>query len=263
MREPRVAVLTGFGLNCEKETAFVFDKSGAISELIHINDLIIGQKNLAEYQILALIGGFSFGDHISSGRILTIKLKYRLFDQLEAFLSRDTLVIGICNGFQTLIKLGILPGGDQNNLQPTATLIHNQPVGYRDDWIKVCINPDSPCVFTRGIALMDLPIRHGEGRFLYADDTVRKKMLDNHQIVMQYSDPITHKPTQVFPYNPNGATDAVAGICDPTGRIFGLMPHPEVFHSIYNHPHWSGRRSGTGEDGAGLQIFRNAVSYFH
>ncbi|MBP7461414.1 MAG: phosphoribosylformylglycinamidine synthase subunit PurQ [Candidatus Delongbacteria bacterium] len=263
MLEPRVAVLTGFGLNCENETAYVFDMAGAVSELIHINDLIAGNRNLADYQILALIGGFAFGDHISSGRILTIKLKYRLFDQLNEFLSGDKLIIGICNGFQTLVKLGILPGGDRHHLQPGVTLIHNQPIGYRDDWVRVRFNPQSPCLFTRGIEQMDIPIRHGEGRFLYASPEIRETIMKNNQIVMQYIDPATGLPTQSFPHNPNGATDAVAGICDPSGRIFGLMPHPEVFHSIYNHPRHRADYRSSSLEGDGMKIFRNAVRCFH
>jgi len=258
---PRIAVLTGYGLNCEKETAYVFEKCGGIADLIHINDLINKEKSLAPYQIAAFIGGFSFGDHVASGRVLAIKFKYHLKEELLSFLKKDSLIIGICNGFQTLVKLGVLPGF-QSELEQKVTLTHNEKIGYQDRWVKLRFNPQSSCVFTKGLDYLETPVRHGEGRFLIDNKETLSLLEKNQQIVCQYVHPETNEPTQEFPYNPNGSIKSIAGICSPEGKIFGLMPHPEAFHSIYNHPRWTHMDIENYPLPLGLKIFQNAVNYF-
>jgi phosphoribosylformylglycinamidine synthase I len=262
MLKPKIAVLTGFGFNCERETYYIFEKSGGSPEYVHINDFIYHDKNMDDYDILAFIGGFSFGDHIAAGRVLAIKFKYRLQDQFRSFLKKDKLIIGICNGFQTLVKLGVLPGNSEYRNNQIVTLTHNDRPGYRDDWVSLKCNIHSPCVFTRKIDYLEVPIRHGEGKFICLDNDVLKMLKKNNQIVCQYSDPHTGLPTQGFPYNPNGSVEAIAGICSPDGKIFGLMPHPEAFHTIYNHPQWYAKGKIDSEEGEGVKIFKNAVEYF-
>ena len=259
--KPNVAILTGFGLNCERETAFVFEKAGANIEYVHINDIILGAKKLSDYQILAFIGGFAFGDHIASGRVLAIKFKYKLYDQLMEYISKDNLIIGICNGSQTLVKLGILPGNPEFKHQQVASLTHNDNPGYRDDWVMLKANKNSPCVFTKDIDYIEVPIRHGEGKFV-CNENVLSTLKANNQVVFQYVHPISLEPTMDFPYNPNGSIDAIAGICSPDGRIFGLMPHPEAFHTNYNHPLWYVGKKDIFSSGMGMKIFENAIKYF-
>jgi len=260
---PKVAVLTGFGLNCEIETAYVFNKCGAKAEMIHINDVISGSKALDQFQILAFIGGFSFGDHIASGRVLSIKFKYRLKDQLNDFLQQDKLIVGLFNGFQTLVKLGILPGNEEYEGKQVVTLTHNQNPGYRDDWVNLKFNEKSNCVFTKNLDFMKVPVRHGEGRFLALDDDVLNNIQKYSQAVCYYADPKTMNETMQFPYNPNGSVNGIAGICSPNGKVFGMMPHPEAFHSYYNQPQWYLDHCPSEEEGDGLKIFKNAVSYFN
>jgi phosphoribosylformylglycinamidine synthase len=262
MLRPKIGVITGFGFNCERETYYIFKKSGGDPEYVHINDLIFHDKTMGDYHILAFIGGFSFGDHIAGGRVLAIKCKYRLKDMLDSFLKKDKLIIGICNGFQTLVKLGILPGNSEYKGNQVVTLTHNDHPGYRDDWVYLKGNVQSPCVFSQNINYLELPVRHGEGKFLYLNSEVLQLLKKHNQIVFQYADPGTGKPTQQFPYNPNGSEEAVAGICSPDGKIFGLMPHPEAFHTIYNHPQWYLKNTIQSDEGGGVKIFRNAVAYF-
>ena len=167
------------------------------------------------------------------------------------------MIIGICNGFQLLVKLGLLPGFGGNYDQRLTSLTYNDSGRFEDRWVKLKINTNSPCVFTKGLETLYLPVRHGEGKFVTKDEEVLERLKQNQQIVCQYVDPKTGTPTQVYPYNPNGSLEAIAGICDETGRIFGLMPHPEAYNHFTNHPRW---RRGE-EDLLGLVIFKNAVAY--
>ena len=259
----RALIITGFGLNCEAETAHAFALAGAEAEQVHLNDLIAGNRSLDEFHILAFIGGFSFGDHIASGRVLANRLSHRLAAPIEKFIADGKLMIGICNGFQTMVKLGVLPGLDGEYLKQTVSLVHNDCGSFQDRWVTLGMHPESPCVFTRGIDRIDLPVRHGEGKFVTLDDKVHQALWSRRMIVGQYVNPSTGEPTDDFPANPNGSTDAIAAICDPSGRIFGLMPHPEAFLFPYNHPQWM-RQKSAGElpqTGAGLKMFQNAVEF--
>lgn len=258
---PRALIPTGFGINCEAETAQAFKLAGAMVDQIHLNDLAQQPARLAQAKILALAGGFSFGDHLGSGRVLAHRLIRRLGQALRQFIADGGLVIGICNGFQVMTRLGLVPHGALG--QQTVTLATNQHGAFYDGWVTLAMDPRSPCIFTRGLTQLEVPVRHGEGR-LMCSASVLDKIQQNHLAPVHYLDPQTGQPTSNFPHNPNGSLAAIAGLCDATGRIFGLMPHPEAFLYAENHPHQR-RRSRTpvheNDHGDGLLIFRNAVDF--
>ena len=257
----KVLVITGFGLNCEKETAVAFNNCGATAEKVHLNDLISGERKLSEIHILAFIGGFSFGDHIGSGTVFANRVKFKLRDQLENFISDGKLVIGICNGFQTLSRLGMVPALNGKYFTQQIALAHNDSGLFRDDWCYLKANPASPCVFTRGLDMVRLPLRHGEGKFV-ADEATLEAIEASNLVAVRYANADGTIATE-FPANPNGSLNSIAGICDKSGRIFGLMPHPEAFLSPYNSPSWTmDKINGTlPEEGDGVQFFRNAVDF--
>lgn len=256
-------VITGFGLNCERETAAAFQAAGARAEQVHLNDLLDGHRRLDEFQILAFIGGFSFGDHIGAGTVFANRLKYRLREPLAAFVKSGRLVIGICNGFQTITRLGLVPALGGAFFEQQVALAQNAQGVFRDDWILLKANPASPCVFTRGVDMLPLPIRHGEGRFVAQDAATLARLEAENLVCLRYADPETGEPTQQFPHNPNGSVNAIAGICDPSGRVFGLMPHPEAYLSPLNHPQWQKQKLDgiLPEKGLGQIIFENAVTF--
>ena len=257
----KALVITGFGLNCERETAAACKYAGATPEQIHLNELIYGRRKLDEFHLLTFIGGFSFGDHLGSGTVFANRVKFKLRDQLQKFVDDGKLVIGICNGFQTLTRLGMVPALDGDYFTQTAALAHNDSGVFRDDWCTLKADPASPCVFTRGIDTVRLPLRHGEGKFV-ADDAVLAEIEKRHLAAVRYVD-AAGKPATTFPENPNGSLNSIAGICDPTGRVFGLMPHPEAFLSPYNAPDWTAEqlRGDLPAEGDGAVFFRNAVEY--
>jgi phosphoribosylformylglycinamidine (FGAM) synthase-like amidotransferase family enzyme len=265
--EVRVLIPTGYGLNCEAETAAAFGLLGARVELCHVGDLLAAPERLHEFDVLALIGGFSFGDHVASGRVFANRLRFRLGDGLARFVGERGLVIGICNGFQVLVKLGLLPGplrqhDDANDrLAPQrASVIVNERIGYHDGWVRVASEPRSPCVWLKDIAMLQCPARHGEGRLVFADEALEAELAAAGQICLRYVD--AHgQPTQAWPDNPNGSPGGAAALCDESGRVFGLMPHPEAFLYAENHPHWlAQRRAGQLQPfGAGLHIFANGL----
>lgn len=251
----RVLLPTGFGINCEAETARAFRLAGAEVDQLHLNDLIDAPQRLARAKILALAGGFSFGDHLGAGRVLANRLRSRLGASLDRFVADGGLVIGICNGFQTMVRLGLLPAGQPGPQQ--LSLAHNRHGRFYDGWVTLLADAASPCLFTRGLERLELPVRHGEGR-LISPPALAKELRRARQIPLRYVDPGTLEPTQTFPQNPNGSVEAAAALCDPSGRIFGLMPHPEAFLYPENHPGWR-HRANEGR-GQGLRIFENAVA---
>lgn len=244
---PKVGILTGFGINADVELARAFELAGAHAELLPVTTLVDEPQKLKNLQILGFPGGFSFGDHLGSGRVLAQLVRQRLKDDLAAFTDRGGLVLGVCNGFQTLVKMGILPNlkGDWT---PETTLIGNDIGCFQDRWVGVSYNTNNPSPWIRGLGDADLPIRHGEGRFQVADPAILKTLHDKNLVAVTYRGA-----------NPNGAVDGIAGITDPTGRIFGLMPHPEAFVTRLNHPLWR-RRTDVGP--LGLKVFQNSVDYF-
>ena len=260
MRRPKVCVLRSAGTNCDKETAFAFDAVSADAELVHIKALIEGGKSLGEFQILALPGGFTYGDDIAAGKIFANELKYKLGDELREFLQQGKLIIGICNGFQILAKAGLLPGNE--DFAQEASLIINDSGKFEDRWVYLrsqkAKGKSQKCIWaTNSPGVIYLPVAHGEGKFVARDKTVLERLKKNNQIVFQYCD--NKGKLGDYPDNPNGSTEGIAGICDETGRILGLMPHPERHIAVSQHPRWE-KKQGGGE-GDGLQIFRNGVEY--
>lgn len=256
----RALVITGFGLNCERETRVAFELAGARVDCRHLND-VVADPQLGAYRVLAVIGGFSFGDHLGAGTVLASRLRQHLGEALCDFVAGGGLVIGICNGFQTLTRLGLLPALDGLRFRQQVALAHNETGVFRDAWVTLAANPASPCVFTRGIERLEVPVRHGEGRFM-AEPEVLARLHRENLVALRYADPVSGEPAGDYPANPNGSLDAIAGICDPSGRVFGLMPHPEAYLYPRNHPHWQRQQlAGTlPNEGAGLAIFRNALA---
>ncbi len=271
--KPHALVLTGYGLNCDMETQYALTLAGFEADRVHVSELIdstIGNSpvRLKEYQLLAFDGGFSWGDDHGAGVLLATRLKYKLKTEMEKFIEDGNLIIGICNGFQAMVNMGLLPGFDGHYDRREVALLANDCGNFRDDWVKMRANDESPCIFTRGIQFLELPVRHGEGKF-FAPEGVLDQLQADNQIALSYTLPSGESAEGNFPDNPNGSLRDIAGICDPSGRIFGLMPHPEAYHHFTQHPNWTlhkekreraGRELET-EDGAGLKIFRNAFEY--
>jgi phosphoribosylformylglycinamidine synthase I len=252
MPKPRVLVLRAPGTNCDEEAAFAWQMAGAEAETWHVGRVVEHPEGLDSFQILTLPGGFSYGDDLGSGKILATRLGTVLGDPLRRFLDRGGLVLGICNGFQVLVKAGLLPGG--TGVGP-ATLTHNDSGHFEARWVRLLPTPGlSP--FLTDDRPIELPVAHGEGKFVLADPKALPKLEAAGQVVLRYVDDHDH-PTAAYPANPNGSTSAIAGLCDPTGRVFGLMPHPERFVDPLHHPRWT--RRGLEGEGDGLRIFRNAV----
>lgn len=251
-------ILTGFGINCDHETARAFEMAGAKADRVHLNDLADDPARLKRYQILAIPGGFSFGDDVASGRILANRLRYRLGGPLKEFVADGKLAIGICNGFQVMVKMGLLPLFEGDFVQE-VTLTHNNSSRYDNRWVNLKVDAASKCVWLKGIDILEVPVRHGEGKFIPRDDATLARLRDAGQVVVRYALKDGSPAAGAFPANPNGSTDDIAGICDPSGRIFGLMPHPEAFLERTNHPRWT--RESLPEAGAGLKLFENAVAF--
>ena len=257
-KKVRALVLTGYGINCDYETADAFSRAGADATRVHLNDVIANPAMLNDYQILAVPGGFSFGDDVASGKILANRLRYKLGDALKQFVADGKLVIGICNGFQVLVKMGMLPMLD-GEFRQEVTLTHNDSGRFEDRWVNLRSTQDTHCVWVKGLDQLELPIRHGEGKFIPRDSGVLETLRDKGMIALRYCQANGNAAQGKFPANPNGSIDDVAGLCDATGRVFGLMPHPEAHTERTHHPRWT--REDRPEEGIGLRVFRNAVEY--
>ncbi len=264
----RVIVTTGYGTNCEVEMANACRLAGADHvDIVHLSDLVDGKVKFTDYHFLNLPGGFLDGDNLGAAQAGAHRLRYarvkesgqRLIDQLLEFVEAGGLVLGVCNGFQLMVKTGLLPGFDNNYQSRSVSLIYNDSGRFEDRWVTCSMPEDSPCIFTKGMDKMELPVRHGEGKLVCMDEAVRSRLKQEGLVAMQYVHPETGEPTDEYPFNPNGSDLAIAGLCDPTGRLMGLMPHPEAFHHRTNHPQWT--RKELPEEGAGLLFFRNAVEY--
>jgi phosphoribosylformylglycinamidine synthase I len=251
-----VIVLRTAGTNCNEETAGAFTYLGGHAQQVHVNALVSGAVRLKDFHILAIPGGFSHGDDIASGRILANELRLKLGEDIKAFIAAGKLVIGICNGFQILTKAGILPG--VKDAHQVTTLFHNDSAKFESRWTHLSV-ADSKCVWTQGMPnQIFLPVAHGEGKFMVQDARVLRQLNDGGQIVFKYCTAQGEKPA--YPDNPNGSTEDIAGICDPTGRVLGLMPHPERHFLFEQHPFWT-RLTKTSELGQGAQIFQNGIHY--
>jgi phosphoribosylformylglycinamidine synthase I len=273
MKTVKALVLTGYGLNCDYETDFSLKLAGAHPERIHINELISGAKgvarvNLDTYHILVLGGGFSWADDHGAGVIMAARLRYNIGEEIEEFITQGKLIIGICNGFQVLVNLGLLPGLDGDYRSREVALTYNDSGNFVDTWVKLKVRNNTVCIFTSGISTLELPVRHGEGKFFAKKETI-DKLKEKNQVVIQYADKEGNPAQGRWPCNPNGSLHDIAGICDSTGRIFGLMPHPEAYNHYTNNPDWVIRREELArmgkaiekEEGEGITIFKNAVEY--
>lgn len=264
MSSPRVLVLRAPGTNCDKETAFAFEQAGGSARGVHVRELLSNPQLLGEHQILCIAGGFSYGDDIASGRILGNQLREQLATALLDFRDAGKLVLGICNGFQVLMKTGLLDVDDDQG--PAATLAWNNNGRYEARWVHLAVSPGQ-CVFLRNVDRIELPVAHAEGKFIVRDAQTLAKLHGEGRLVLRYTssdasapkDPAI-EPAVPYPANPNGASADIAGICDRSGRVLGLMPHPERFIFAHQHPQWT--RQGLSGTGAGMKLFENAVAYF-
>lgn len=252
MSKARVLVLRAPGTNCDVEAMFAFQQAGAEASRIHINRLISGEEQLANYQVMVIPGGFTYGDDITAGRILANEIKLKLGDSVQRFIESGGLILGICNGFQILVKAGLLPE-PTSQLPQLMTLETNDSNKFECRWVHLGVNKDINCVFMEGIDSMYLPVAHAEGKVI--TDT---ENLPRLKAVLHYTDEQGNDKA-AYPYNPNGSVDNIAGICDSSGRVFGLMPHPERHIRGTQHPQWT--RFGAKERGDGFQIFLNAVKW--
>jgi phosphoribosylformylglycinamidine synthase len=266
-RKVKAIVLTGNGTNCEMEMAHACKLAGAdVADIVHISELLYGEKRLADYSFLNLPGGFLDGDDLGSAkaganRFLHARIwghKEILFADLIKFIDAGKLILGVCNGFQLMVKLGLLPALNGNYSDQSTTLTFNDSGRFEDRWVYLKANEQSPCVFTKGIDVVYFPVRHGEGKFVPKNAAVIKQIEKKNLFALQYC-LADGSITMDYPANPNGSANAIAGICNETGRLFGLMPHPEAYLHRTNHPRWT--RELLPEEGQGLTIFRNAVNF--
>ena len=266
-RKVKAIVLTGNGTNCEMEMAHACKLAGAdVVDIVHISELLYGEKRLENYSFLNLPGGFLDGDDLGSAkaganRFLHARIvgsNEMLIEELLQFISEGKLILGVCNGFQLMAKLGLLPALDGNFTKQSSTLTFNDSGRFEDRWIYLKANAQSPCIFTRGIDLIYLPVRHGEGKFVPESNTILELIEKKNLHTFQYCTAVS-TPTMDYPTNPNGSISAIAGLCNETGRLFGMMPHPEAYLHRTNHPRWT--REALPEEGQGLAVFRNAVNF--
>lgn len=256
MAIPRVLILRAPGSNCDAELQFAFTLAGGKADLIHVNRLRENPKILKQYQVMAIPGGFTYGDDVAAGKILANQLGFFLGESIRQFRDAEKLILGVCNGFQALLKAGILLPLDPDE-GPQATLAANEPSGFKDRWVHLRAQPGK-CPFLKDMDRISVPIAHGEGRFVCRADWILKGLEETGQVVLRFCNEAGQSGP--FPINPNGSQGAVAGICDATGRALGLMPHPERHVLPTQHPHWT--RLGQANEGDGLKLFRNAIQYF-
>jgi len=264
----KTLILSGMGLNCERETAYACEKSGAHSvEILHTLRFLQGQVKLKDFDFIVFIGGFLDGDYLGSARVGANRFKFgapesvRLKEQFVEFIDQGKLILGICNGFQLLVKLGLLPDENLAFNSQLMSLTQNQRGIFEDRWVHLKINPDNQNVFMRNLDQLYLPVRHGEGRIVVTDENARQQLVNNHQIAAFYADE-QGQVTDQYPYNPNGSWHNIAAVSNQKGTILGMMPHPEAYNHYTNHPQWT-RLTFNEEDGEGLKIFKNAYHYLN
>jgi len=267
MSQAKVLVITGYGTNCERETAHAAKTAEADNvDIRFFSDLISEKTSVLDYNFLIFPGGFLDGDELGAAQAASLRWRYSrtksgrfLHADLQEFVQKGNLILGICNGFQLLVKLGLLPSGGGNSFKHQVSLSYNDSARFDDRWVHLAANPNSPCVFTKGIERMYLPVRHGEGKLEVKERELLLAMNEQNLIAMQYIDPETGRPTQQYPANPNGSPLGIAGLTDPTGRIFGLMPHPEAYNHRTNHPGWTRGES----DIRGTELIAAGVRHLH
>ncbi len=261
-------VCTGHGINCERETRYAlllagFDKV----EFGHLNFLARGDIDIFQYNMIVFPGGFLDGDDLGAAQACANRIRHsyiqgkRLIDLLKEFIDRKGLILGICNGFQLLTKLGMLPAFNGEYEKRVMTLTANDNGRFEDRWVSLVVDADSPCIYTRGARKLYLPVRHGEGKLIGGDGDFCADLVRRNMAPLRYATPEGDVPTMEYPYNPNGSEAAIAAVCDETGRVMGLMPHPECYVNRLQHPRWT--RESLPEEGDGLLIFKNAVRFLH
>lgn len=257
MKRQRALILKADGINRDEDMVFAFNLAGADAKLVHINDLRSKKEKLSDYQILGIPGGFAYGDDIISGKVLAVEMVAYLGEEIRKFVKRkDTAVLGVCNGFQVLVRTGLVPFGSLGNMD--VALTNNDSGHFECRWIKVKVESNSKSKFLDGMTdqILWYPIAHGEGKFMSTSRVVDKIEKEN-LVAFRYVDD-SGLPTQKYPDNPNGSTNAIVGISDETGRVLGLMPHPECFVRIEQHPNW---RRGEVKSPQGLPLFENIVKF--
>ncbi len=258
MPKPHVLILRAPGTNCDVETAFAFEKAGATAERVHVNRLLDNPQLFEQFQILCIPGGFSYGDDVAAGRILGNQIQHHLADRLADFKAAGKLILGICNGFQVLLKTGVLLEADVE-MGPSATLTFNDSGKFEDRWVRLDVQ-GAKSVFLAGVDSMYLPVAHAEGKFVTRDAEVLAQLEAGEQLVLRYAAQRPGSNPAAYPDNPNGSVADVAGLCDAGGCVLGLMPHPERHIDPTHHPRWT--RGEAGRLGDGLHVFANAVNYF-
>ena len=264
MGKVNVLVLTGYGTNSHEESAHSAKLAGAdTADIVHFADLVSGDKRLGDYHLLIFPGGFLDGDDLGAAQAAAQRWLHMndasgvpLLDHLRRFLDDGKMVLGICNGFQLLVKLGLLPCLDGKRFERQVSLTHNSSARFEDRWVRLQVNPDSPCIFTKGLGSLIMPVRHGEGRLVTQDETTLNRLQAENLIALTYVDE-AGRPAADYPANPNGSPLGIAGLTDPSGRILGLMPHPEAFNHLSNSPQWT---RGVYEL-PGVALLENAVLY--
>jgi phosphoribosylformylglycinamidine synthase subunit PurQ / glutaminase len=258
-----VLIITGYGLNCEAESKYAWELAGARPELVHFNDLLDQPSRLHDFAAMMFIGGFSYGDHMTSGHVFALRARHRLSEAFDQFIAQGKLIMGVCNGFQIMVKIGLLPGLEGDYFSQKLSIMQNDCGVFQNRWVHLRFEQNTNCVFTRGLSTVPLPVRHGEGKVFTLDKELLQRIEAAGCVPCRYADPETGEPASEYPLNPNGSLNSIAGICDPSGRIFGLMPHPEAYLYPENHPQWEvqKQRGILPAQGLGLMLFRNAVEY--
>jgi len=264
VKKVRAVVLRAAGINCDMETEYALESAGAEAERVHINKIIKDKSALEKYQILVFPGGFSYGDDVAAGKILANQVIHHLSESVRKFIDDGKLVLGICNGFQVLVKAGILPG-DGSAKQEDVTITYNDSGKFEDRWVYLSPQTER-CVFIEPGRQIYLPVAHGEGKVVTKDEDTLEKLKDEGHIAFKYIDKDGKEGD--YPVNPNGSVDSIAGLTDSTGRVLGLMPHPERHVRFTQHPHWSRlcKRATSHElretnYGDGMAMFANAVKF--
>ena len=256
MKKVKAIVLRAAGINCDRETEDALELAGAEAERVHINRIIEDKSALDECQILVFPGGFSYGDDVAAGKILANQVVHHLYEPVQKFIDAGKLVLGICNGFQVLVKAGILPGNGQTSRQDTVTITYNDSGKFEDRWVYLTPQTEK-CIFIEPGKQIYLPIAHAEGKVVTKDEAALERLKFEGSVAFKYVDEKGEEGP--YPVNPNGSVDSIAGLTDTTGRVLGLMPHPERHVRPTQHPHWTRLKDRT--DGDGMTIFNNAVKY--
>ncbi|MGD2111158.1 MAG: phosphoribosylformylglycinamidine synthase I [Phycisphaerae bacterium] len=255
MAQVRVLVVRAAGINCDEEVMHCWSLAGARPTLVHVNRLVERPATLDDYQIVTIPGGFSYGDDIAAGQILAQRILLGVDEPLRRLVDRGGGILGICNGFQVLVKTGLLPRGDVGRDQVTVT--YNDSARFEARWVRLRVCTDR-CVFLTADTHLELPVEHAEGKVVTANEAVARQLARAGQIAVRYVD--ADGAYDRYPANPNGSVDGIAGLCDPTGRVFGLMPHPDRHFQHTHHPLWTRRTPDSSPDG--LTVFQNAVRYW-